>query len=77
MAKQIITLEITYDPKVVDTTINPFQHWLAGFITNGARWILGVEVLSTSPVYWQGEEDPDDPDLRKKLSEKFLTANNL
>lgn len=63
MAKQIITIEVEFYPKLAGTCRAP-TGWIAWAIGRVAEsWVKRVTVLSSSPVRWELDEDEDE--LRK------------
>lgn len=77
MAKQIITLEITFHPNRCETQMNHWKAWIQGQLIRVAPWITKVEIINRSPIHWEGEEDIDDPEFRKKFSAGFLLQEGL
>jgi len=59
MAKQIITLEITFSPEKA-TRAHAFRTWIHSYLMSTAKWITKVEVINESPVYWSPDDKVDD-----------------
>jgi len=61
MAKQIITLEISFDMERLKSSGGyPLPAWLPAQIAKVCSWISGVTVLNISPVHWEADEDPEE-----------------
>ena len=78
MAKQIITMELEFRMKEKAPNGGyPFKAWLANHIIGSISWITGCTILSVSPVHWDVDEDPDDPEFRKKFVDHTQASWNL
>lgn len=69
MAKQVITVEITFNPVLVAGTgkrCNYFRNWLSSKIVDMASWVTNVEILTMGPIHWGPEDEPDNPVWRDK-----------
>ena len=62
MAKQIITLEITFTLDKLKASGGgfPFPAWLSGTIRRAGSWVTSVEVLNLSPVSFGADEDEEE-----------------